>query len=111
MGYGKIGRTQLSRDLLVELIADRDMTPELLLEVATGLDLVESSDLALKACRQAIAADPLLGQPYYALGYYASRCGYPPNYFVSLARKAISLEPRNTTFRVGLASLLLRLSR
>lgn len=39
-GYGKIGKTTLSRDLLVALIDDASLTMALLLQVAVGLDTI-----------------------------------------------------------------------
>lgn len=111
MGYGKLGRTQLSRELLTALIDDVSMTADQLTDVATGLDFVDATGMAVRACRRAIELEPESAHPYYALGYYASKCGQPAEYVVSLAHKAISLDPGCVKFRVGLASLLTKLSR
>lgn len=111
LGYGKVGRATLSRDLLTALIDDPALDVPLLLQVAAGLDALGESPLACAACRAAIARDPLVGQPYYDLGYYSARSGSPPHIVESLARRAISLDPQNTCYRVGLASLLLRQNR
>lgn len=110
-GYGRIGRINLSRDLLLELIDDETMPVPLLLQVASGLDAISQPNLAMNACRAAIRRDPDLAQPYYDLGYYAARCGLPVRVTDSLARKAISLAPENVCFRVGLASLLVKQDR
>lgn len=111
LGYGKIGRVQLSRELLEELFRNGDLSAELLVQVAVGLDAAGASELAMHACRKAASIDPELAQPYYDLGYYSAKCGRPPTFVISLARRAISLEPLNVTYRIGLASLLIKLSR
>ncbi|MBX3439697.1 MAG: hypothetical protein KF861_19565 [Planctomycetaceae bacterium] len=110
-GYAKIGRKALSRDVLASLIEDESLSSSLLLQVGVGLDAVDAPRLAMAACRRASASDPLAPQPYYDMGYYASRCGYPPRVTESLAKKALSLDPQNATYRMGLASLLMRLHR
>ena len=110
-GYGKIGRRNLSRDLLAGLIRDDALSVPLLLQVASGLDAIDHPTVALQACRRAAERDPQNPQPYYDMGYYAARCGYEPRYTESLARRAISLDPENVCFRVGLAAHLFKLER
>ena len=110
-GYGKLGKTALARDLLVNLIRDDSVSVPLLLQVAAGLDAVEQPTQALQACRRAAERDPQHAQAYYDMGYYAARCGYQPRYTESLARKAIALDPDNVCFRVGLAAHLFRQER
>ena len=110
-GYGKIGRRTLSRDLLAGLIRNESVSVPLLLQVASGLDAIDHPSIALQACRRAAERDPQNAQPYYDMGYYAARCGYEPRYTESLARKAISLDPQNVCFRVGLAAHLFRQDR
>lgn len=110
-GYGKIGRRSLSRDLLVGLIRDDSVSVPLLLQVASGLDAINDPAIALQACRRAAERDPQNAKPYYDMGYYAARCGYEARYTESLARKAISLDPDNVCFRVGLAAHLFKQDR
>lgn len=110
-GYGRVGRTQLSRDLLSALISDTSLPVPLLLQVAAGLDFIDQPQLSLRAARTACEREPEMAQSYYDLGYYSARCGSPPVVTESLARKAISLDPGNVSYRVGLASLLLKLGR
>lgn len=110
-GYGKIGRKALSRDLLEILISDSSLSMPLLLQVAAGLDAIDRPDLAMKACRAASERDSQHAQPYYDLGYYAARCGYPPRISESLARKAVSLSPQTISYRIGLMSLLMKQDR
>lgn len=110
-GYGKLGKNQLARDLLVQLIRDDSVSVPLLLQVAAGLDAVDHPTEALQACRRAAERDPQHGQAYYDMGYYAARCGYESRYTESLARKAIALDPDNVCYRVGLAAHLFRQER
>lgn len=110
-GYGRLGRAELSLDLLVALIPDESLPLPLLLQVASGLDAVDHPHLAMHACREAARRDPAHAQAYYDQGYYAARCGLPANVTESLARKAISLAPDRVCFRVGLAGLLVKQDR
>jgi len=110
-GYARVGRQELSRDLLAGLIDDESLPIPLLLQVATGLDAINQPGLAMRACRVASERDPDQPQPYYDMGYYVARCGYPPSLTESLARKAIALDPQRVCYRVGLASLLMKQNR
>jgi tetratricopeptide (TPR) repeat protein len=110
-GYARLGRRDLSHDLLVELLSNDTLTLEALLAVAVGLDAVDQPGLAMDACRRAATLDPDAANPYYDMGYYAARCGYPASVSESLARRAISLDPACVRYRVGLASFLMRQSR
>lgn len=109
--YAKVGRRELSRDLLVALIVDESLSIALLLQVATALDAIDHPAWALRACRVASERDPHHPQAYFDMGYYATRCGHPPHLAESLARKAVSLAPDNACYRVGLASLLMKQGR
>ncbi len=111
MGYSKVGRTELSKDLLTDLITNETLSIPLLLQVAMALDALDQPASAVRACREASRRDPHHAQPYYDLGYYAARCGRPAHVTESLARKAISLDPDNVQYRVGLASLLMKQDR
>lgn len=110
-GYARLGKKDLSRDLLLELLADESLAANAMLAVAVGLDAVDQPGLAMKACRRAATIDPDAAQTYYDMGYYAARCGYPAEVSESLARRAISLDPGCVRFRVGLASLFMQQSR
>jgi tetratricopeptide (TPR) repeat protein len=105
-GYGRIGKRELSRDLLVELIRDESLPITLLLQVGTGLDYIGFPNLATEACREAIGRAPECSQAYYDLGYYIGCCGGSDETIECLARKAICLDPDNVRYRVGLAGLL-----
>jgi len=109
--YAEAGHEQLSRELLAERISDSDLCAPLLLQVAASLDLLGEPTQAIRACRAAQQADPDHAQTYYDMGYYAAHAGYPANVTESLARRAISLDPENACFRVGLATMLLSADR
>jgi tetratricopeptide (TPR) repeat protein len=109
--YGKIGSVGLARDLFVARFDDGTMTVDLLMQTAVGLDGIDQPRLAMKACQIAAERDPERSQPYYDMGYYAARCGYPVHVVESLARRAISLEPNRVNYRIGLASLLAKHER
>jgi len=110
-GYGKLGRRELARDLYLECLKPPEPEVESLLHIGAGLEACGFPGLAMKACRLAQRSDPQHPQPYYDMGYYAARCGYPMHVVESLARRAISFDPENVHYRVGLASLLLRQDR
>lgn len=110
-GYGKIGRQELSRDLLCDLIDSPQMTVDLLLQIATALDSIDQPGDSMRACRVATENDPTNAQSFYDMGHYAARCGYPANIVESLARKAISLDPENVCYRIGLAGMLIKQER
>ncbi|MEW4489930.1 tetratricopeptide repeat protein [Thalassoglobus sp. JC818] len=111
LGYGEIGKHELSRDLLIDLIADPAISVALLIETATGLDSIGRPDLAVDACRKATERDPDNAQAYYSLSYYVARAGLTTAITESLARHAISLDPTNARYRVGLAGLLMSQDR
>ncbi|WP_166823682.1 tetratricopeptide repeat protein [Thalassoroseus pseudoceratinae] len=110
-GYGKIGRTELSRDLLCDLIDNSQMTIDMLLQIASALDAIDQPGDAMRACRVATERDPLNAQSYYDMGHYAARCGYPIHLIEGLARKAISLDPENVCYRIGVAGMLIKQDR
>lgn len=109
--YGTLRRRTLARELYIELVASTDPTVALLLEIAAGLEALDEPKLAMEVCRRAGWRDPEAAQVHYDMGFYAVRCGYPPQIVEALARRAVELEPGNVHYRLGLASLLTRLNR
>lgn len=105
-GYGFLGKRDLACELLSLLISDEFLTAALLLQVARSLNHLEEPVLAMHACRSATRRDPELAQAYYDMGFYGSRCGVQPHHIEALARKAVSLAPDHTRYRIGLASHL-----
>lgn len=110
-GYGRIGRNQLSGDLLADLVDTEDLPVPLLLQVAIGLDDLGRPDLAVQACRVACQRNPNYAQTWYDMGYYIGRAGGSEVHVEGLARRAIEIEPYNTRYRVGLAGLLVKRAR
>lgn len=109
--YGRVGRQQLSCDLLLMIAKEDGVPPHLLLQVAAGLDSINRPDLAVPVCRRVSSMAPHVGQVWYDMGYYVGRAGGDNEQVESLARHAISLDPFNTRFRVGLSGLLCRMER
>lgn len=109
--YALLKRVELACQLYLlqaELHAEH---PELLLLIASGLDGIDKPYLALELCRRAASIDPLSGQAAYALFYYSTRCGCSFTLAKTLAWRAVELEPDNAQFRMGLASVLVRLGQ
>jgi tetratricopeptide (TPR) repeat protein len=111
LGYGKVGRRELSRQLLFDFVGDESVPIRLLLQVASGLDAIDRPDQAMEACRAACRCDPDFAQTYYDLAYYAARCGNSPRIIESLIRRAIAFDVDNVCYRVGLATLFVRQDR
>ncbi|MEL6104926.1 MAG: hypothetical protein AAFU85_02765 [Planctomycetota bacterium] len=111
ISYGCMGKIALSKDLLMMAATSGRLDEKELMVVAAGLEAIEEPTLAMEACRQAGVLSPESAEVHYQMGYYASRCDYPSSVVEALIRHAIHLEPTNLHYRVGLASLLLRLDR
>ncbi|MEM9646281.1 MAG: hypothetical protein AAF989_14920 [Planctomycetota bacterium] len=111
IAYGCIGHRSLSRDLLMSIATSGDLTAQTLLRVAAGLEAIDEPRLAMEACRQAGRKNPDLSEVHYQMGHYAQACGHPPRIGEALIRHAIGLDPKNVHYRIGLASLLIRLGR
>jgi len=111
VAYGAVGRATLSRDLLMALATSGHVDAPELLKIAAGLEAVDEPVLAMESCRQAGKIAPDAALVHYQMGYYATLCNYPPSVSEALIRHAVGLEPKNVHFRIGLASLLIRLDR
>ncbi|MEO1615480.1 MAG: hypothetical protein AAFV88_06495 [Planctomycetota bacterium] len=111
IGYGALGRTELSRDLLMAVAVKPSVEAELLLRIATGLESVDEPRLAMEACRQAGIREPESADVHYQMGHYAGICGHPTSVCEALIRHAIHLDGTNLHYRIGLASLLIRTER
>jgi tetratricopeptide (TPR) repeat protein len=111
IAYGSVGRHNLSKELLMSVATSGKVSSAELLRIAAGLEAIDAPRLAMEACRQAGILNPEQPEVHYQMGYYAQQCGHPSEICESLIRHAISLDPRNVHFRIGLASLLIRLER
>ena len=109
--YGRVGRLQLSYDLLHDLISEERIPVPLLLQVAVGLDQIDRPDASITACRRCIELDPDCAQACYDLGYYIGRCGGGIAEIEPIVRTAIRLDPHRIQYRIGLAGLLSRNDR
>ncbi|MEM1224190.1 MAG: hypothetical protein AAGJ40_00750 [Planctomycetota bacterium] len=110
IAYGCVGRKSLSRDLLMA-VATGSPDADQLLRIAAGLEAVDEPQLAMEACRRAGKMMPDAAEVHYQMAYYSSLCGHPVSVAEALMRHAVSLEPENLHYRIGLSSLLIRLNR
>ena len=111
IAYGRLNRTSLSRDLLMSSATSGRLTVNEMLRVAGGLESLNEPMLAMQACREARKIEPNNAEVYYRMGHYVQLCGHPCSLGESLIRHAVSLEPNNIHYRIGLASLLTALGR
>lgn len=111
IGYGALNRRRLCRDLLMTIATVDDIETDLLLQIAAGLEAIEEPQLAMEACRQAGKHSPDSADVHYHMGHYAGVCGHPVSVSEALIRHAVDLDPHNLHYRIGLASLLIRVGR
>ncbi|MEP3482551.1 MAG: tetratricopeptide repeat protein [Fuerstiella sp.] len=111
LGYAQIGRRSLALDLLRDLASKEDMPIALTVEIATGLNLVDRPDLALRTIQKVIRQDQSHAQAWYDFGYYIGLCGGCDTEVEKTARRAIALDSKNSRYRIGLAGLLYRHNR
>src|SRR6056297_821876 len=111
IAYRAVGRKSLSRDLLMMVATSEQATAPEMLRIAAALEAVDEPILAMEACRQAGKISPETPEVHYQMGYYAQMTGHPASVSEALMRHAIDLDPANIHFRIGLASLLIRLGR
>ena len=109
--YGAVGRKSLSRDLLMCVATSQSVTVSELLQIAVALEAIDEPHFSMEACRQAGKKAPETAEVHYQMGYYAQQCGHPASVSEALIRNAIDLDPRNIHFRIGLASMLIRLGQ
>jgi tetratricopeptide (TPR) repeat protein len=109
--YLAVDRQAWSRPLYRNVVQRKLTTVSALLSAASGLDALNEPQTAIVACRRAITLDPEVAQPYFDLSYYLRRCGASTRTIEAAAQRAISLEPDNLKFRLGLAGYLHSLER
>lgn len=109
--YGALRRRRLAKELYLEIAAVNGRDADILLLIAAGLEAIDEPHQAMQLCRRADAAEPNRGQTMYDMAYYAARCGASSTVLESLGWRAVELEPENVHFRIGLASLLVRLGK
>ncbi|MCG8650616.1 MAG: tetratricopeptide repeat protein [Pirellulales bacterium] len=109
--YANLQRKRLACELLVALVDSGQLDIAQLLDVAAHLESMDQPRLAMEACRRASRIDFETAQIHFDMGFYAARSGCPPHVSEALTRRAIDLDPANVHYRIGLASLLVRLDR
>ncbi|TWT73310.1 tetratricopeptide repeat protein [Allorhodopirellula solitaria] len=109
--YAELLRIDLARDLYLQLAIRRQLPPELMLQVAAGLEAIDSPQLAMQVCEWVTEKDETVAQAYYDMGFYSARSGQPLYLTEALTQRALQLDPGNLHFRIGLVSLLIQLDR
>ncbi|MEL6104928.1 MAG: tetratricopeptide repeat protein [Planctomycetota bacterium] len=109
--YASLGRVGQARDLYLRMAIKRDLPSRLMLEIAAGLEAVGAPQSAVQVCQWVIDAEPSNPQAHYDMGFYSARAGQPLYLSEAMTHRAIQLDPKNISFRVGLASLLIQLDR
>ncbi|MEO1529503.1 MAG: tetratricopeptide repeat protein [Planctomycetota bacterium] len=109
--FAASGQHRQARELYLRLALSRRLPPPLMLEVASGLDVVGASSLAMEVCQRTLNADPTVAQAHYDLGFYSARSGQPLYLTEASIHRAIALAPENTQFRIGLANVLIQMNR
>ncbi|WP_417746264.1 tetratricopeptide repeat protein [Rosistilla oblonga] len=109
--YAQLRRTDLARELYLQLALTRKLPPALMLRIAAGLEAIDSPQLAMQVCEWITEQDDSIAQAYYDMGRYAACAGQPLYITEVLTIRALQLEPQNVQFRVGLVSLLIQLRR
>lgn len=106
VAYGRTGKRQLAKELLMGLGCSDRLDAMQLLQLAAGFDAINEPRMAMEACRRAwkLAAD--IACIYYDMAYYALRCKCPNRNVESLLRKSVELESDNADFCIGLMSFL-----
>ena len=106
IGYGKLGRNSLSRDLLLSITESQRLNADFSIDVAEGLVVAGFPEEAFQVCKRASRRSPLSAELPYHAGYYAALSGATAQVIESCLRHAIQLCPDNFHYRVGLSSFL-----
>jgi len=109
--YAQLRRIDLARELYLQLALSRRLPPDLMLQVAAGLDAIDSPQLAMQVCEWITERDENVAQAYYDMGVYSARSGNALYLTEALTHRALQLDPGNLHYRIGLASLLVQLDR
>lgn len=109
--YAELQRVDLARDLYLQLALRGELPPGLMLQVAAGLEAIDSPQLAMQVCEWVTEKDESIAQAFYDMGFYSARAGQPLYMTEALTYRALQLEPGNLHYRIGLVSLLVQLNR
>ncbi|TWU18644.1 hypothetical protein [Allorhodopirellula heiligendammensis] len=109
--YAELMRIDLARDLYLQLAIRRALPAELMLQIAAGLEAIDSPQLAMQVCEWVTEKDDSHAQAFYDMGFYSARAGQPLYLTEALTQRAVQLDPGNLHYRIGLVSLLIQLNR
>jgi len=109
--YAQLRRLDLARELYLQLALSQRLSPELMLQVAAGLEAIDAPQLAMQVCEWVTEKNSSFAQAYYDMGFYAARSKQPLYMTEALTHRALQLDPANVHYRIGLVSLLIQLER
>ncbi len=109
--YAQMEHVDLAREMYLQLALSRTLSSSLMLEIAAGLEAIDSPALAMQVCELIMIQDDCLAQVYYDMGYYSARAGQPLYLTEALTLRALKLDPANIHYKIGLVSLLIQLKR
>lgn len=109
--YAGLLRIDLARDLYLQMALRRQLPPALMLQVAAGLEAIDSPQLAMQVCEWITEKDDTVAQAFYDMGIYSARSGQPLYLTEALTQRALQLDPNNLHYRIGLVSLMIQLNR
>jgi tetratricopeptide (TPR) repeat protein len=104
--YYKAGKTDLARQMYRHLATSGRYPAESLLMLAARLGNVGDNAQALKLCREKWRRTPTAHEALFGMAYYMRRLGRPIRAIIPVVKRAQAIAPKNTTYRVLLASLL-----
>lgn len=109
--YAQLRRIDLARELYLQLAIRRQLSADLMLQVAAGLEAIDSPQLAMQVCEWITERDDDVAQAYYDMGIYSARSGNALYLTEALTHRALQLDPGNLHYRIGLVSLMIQLDR
>lgn len=108
---GRLGRTVLACDLLLQLSENELLTPEEQMFTAGSLSLLGERTLAMRIAAEATARDPYQAANLISLSYYTYQVHGLVQSVEALANRAVQLEPDSMIFRIWLTKILIALER
>jgi Flp pilus assembly protein TadD len=88
-----------------------DLSTEILAELATGLDYVGRTELALDVCQALVCRVPNCDMAWFMMAGHMTKLDRPAEQIMAAMRRAFELRPGHALYRVDLALLLARCGR
>jgi len=109
--YAQLRRTDLAREMYLQLALSRRLPPDLMLQVAAGLDAIDAPQLAMKVCEWITEQDETIAEAYFDMGIYSAKSGNALYLTEALTRRALQIDGGNVQYRIGLVALMIQLDR